>query len=191
MGDGIWISCKHWVSGTPVNFTREYGIPCKHWASGAPMNFTGEYGIPHKHWASGAPMNFTGEYGIAPPPTLGIWCPSKLHQGIRHPLQTLGIWCPSELHWGIQHPRKHWASGAPVNFTGEYGIPCNTKYLMVQFKCTKGILSLRRSSHCTQHIIIPSGLAVSWVAMYLDSLYRIPNKLLSSLILIVNYFNIS
>ena len=28
---------------------------------------------------------------------MGIWCLSKLHRGIQHPLQTLGIWCPSEL----------------------------------------------------------------------------------------------
>ena len=35
---------------------------------------------------------------------LGIWCPSELHQEIRHPLQTLGIWCLNELHGVIRHP---------------------------------------------------------------------------------------
>ena len=35
----------------------------------------------------------------------------------------LDIWCPSELHRRIRIPHKHWASGAPVNFTGEYSIP--------------------------------------------------------------------
>ena len=31
-------------------------------------------------------------------------------------------------------------------------IPCNTKYLMEQVNCTNGILTLRSSSHCAQHI---------------------------------------
>ena len=81
----------------------------------------------HTNWqdslwvvASGSPAN------------IGHLCPSELHRGTRHSLQTLGFWCPSELHWGIRHPLqalgiwcpKHWASGALVNFTGEYGIPC-------------------------------------------------------------------
>ena len=51
-------------------------------------------------------------------------------------LQTLGICCPSKL-----------------NFTGEYGIPCSAQSLTVQLNCTNSILSLRRSSHCSQHTI--------------------------------------
>ena len=43
-----------------------------------------------------------------------------------------------------------------------YGIPCNTKYLMVQLNCTSSILSLRRSSHCTQHTIKLSCVLGSW-----------------------------
>ena len=100
--------------------------------------------------------------------TLAIWCHSELHRGIWLPLQTLSIWCPSELHRGIWDPVQTLGIWCPMNVTREYSIPCNTKYLMVQLKCTNGILSLSRSSHRTQHIIILSGVAVSWVAMYLD-----------------------
>ena len=144
----------------------EYGIPYKHWASGAPVNFTGEYGIPYKHWASGAPVNFTREYCI----------PCK-HRASSTPVNFTREYCI---------PCKHRASGAPVNFTGEYGIPCNTKYLAVQLNCTSSILSLRRSPHCTELSRVAGYNICTYPVsrqLALDfPLYRILNKLLSSLI---------
>ena len=92
-----------------------------------PLQTLGIWYPSERHW----PMGNT-----APPTNIGHLCPSELHWGMQHPLQTaaVGIWCPSELHLGIRHPL--------------HKVPNGT----IKLHKINGILSLRRSSYCTQHI---------------------------------------